>query len=75
MTEAVVTAVTAPRTYHAMLREDGFCDMNEVLEDDPVGNELDLPGDPPINLPIDPRLLSRRRRLPTVLRPMRLLYQ
>jgi hypothetical protein len=59
ITKATVTAVTAPRTYHAMPDEDGFRDINEVLlEDDLIGNELDLTGDPPINPPIDPRLLS-----------------
>jgi len=56
-TKAIGTAVTAPRTYHAMPDEDGFRGINDLLlEDDLIENELDLTGDPPIDHPIDPRL-------------------
>jgi hypothetical protein len=58
-TKATVTAVTAPRTYHAMPDEDGFRDINDLLlEDDLIENELDLTGCPPIDHPIDPHLLA-----------------
>jgi hypothetical protein len=39
-----------------MLNEDGFRDINDLLEDDLIENELDLTGGPPIDHPIDPRL-------------------
>lgn len=65
--------MTAPRTYYAMLNEDGFRDINDLLlEDDLIENELDLTGGPPIDHPIDPRL---RTILRTILQPIRLLHR
>ena len=39
--------------------EDEFRDINDLLlEDDLIENELDLTGCPPIDYPIDPRLIA-----------------
>jgi hypothetical protein len=64
-TKATGTAVTAPRTYHAMPDEDGFRNINDLLlKDDLIENELDLTGGPPIDHPIDPGLCALLSALP-----------
>ena len=50
--------------------EDGFRDINDLLEDDLIENELDLTGGPPIDHPIDPRLHAPPSALRTILRTM-----